>query len=83
MGLQKKMNVLWIWDILIWFSAPTLCAVVSIGMYQFFNEQLTTANMLMAMTLFNAINEPLDAIPQSVYGITHVLVSMKRITVCF
>ena len=80
MGLQKRMNVLWIWDVVIWFSSPTICAVASLGMYQYFNAELTTANMLLAMTLFISIGEPLDAIPEGVYGISHILVSMKRIT---
>ena len=83
MDLQRKMNILLIWDVLIWFSAPTICAVVSLGLYQYFVEQLTTANMLMALTLFNLINSPLDNIPEGINGISHVLVSMKRITVSY
>jgi len=34
----------------------------------------------MAMTLFNMIGEPLDTIPQGIYGITEMVVSMGRIS---
>ena len=80
MNLQKKMYNLVILDSVIWFSAPTICAAVTLGFYQYYVEQLSTSNLLMAMTLFNMIAEPLDTIPQGIYGITQMVVSMGRIS---
>jgi len=83
MGVKKQQYSLFTYDILLWNAAPIVCAVVSIGVYQYLNETLSTSNLLMSLTLFKLLHEPLDAIPYIFFGIANILVSMRRITVSY
>ena len=83
MNVVRQKNRILIFDILTWYSAPSICAVVALGFYQYFVENLTVSTLLMSLTLFNLLNDPLDNIPQGVYAISEILVAMKRITVTY
>jgi len=61
------------------YCAPIAISVASIGAYQAFVDVLNISNMLMALTLFNMLQEPIRNIPYSLNSIYEVFVSMTRI----
>ncbi len=81
MNLKTKEYRLYLFEIILWHSAPTVTAIAALGAYQYFTETLTTSSMLMVLTLFYMLRKPLDVIPMAVFGISEIVVSMKRITV--
>jgi len=81
MDLMKKMLVLFTWNIFFLQCAPVLISIVSIGVYQFLVDTLDISNMLMALTIFNMLQEPIRTIPYSLNSFLEVFISLGRIEV--
>lgn len=82
-NISNEMLSLMSWNIFFMYCAPIAISVASIGTYQALVDKLNISNMLMALTLFNMLQEPIRNIPYSLNSIYEVFVSMSRIEVNF
>jgi len=72
-----------IFNIFLFSLSPVTVSMVSIGFYQYFmnEEGLNITNMIMGITLFNMLQEPIRSIPVSINCIYEAIVSCNRIGV--
>ena len=68
-------------NIFLFSMSPVTVSMVSIGFYQYFMDQLNITNMIMGITLFNMLQDPIRSIPISINCIYETVVSMARIGV--
>ncbi len=68
-------------NIFLFSLTPTSVSIVTIGFYQYFLSKLNITNMIMGITLFDMIQEPIRSIPISINCIYETVVSMRRIQV--
>ena len=61
-----------------WF-APVATAVVSIGVYQYFNSVLKIEDIMTSLRIFNSLQGPIRMIPGLINNFNEVSISMKRI----
>ena len=76
--LKKRLYLTAINTSLFWL-APSLISIFTIGCYQYLNDKMDTASMLMGITLFGKIKSPIFQLPQSINTLLEVIVSMKRV----
>ena len=77
----RKYQVYMVISVISYYFAPVLVSMVSIGVYQYLQETLNVADMLMGIALFQILQEPFRSIPFSLTCILETLTSMKRIEV--
>lgn len=77
-SIKKEMNLTSLSLSWYWFY-PTLVAIVTIGIYQYFNDQFTISTMLMGLAIFSRLQEPIRDLPVAINGIISTIVSMNRI----
>jgi len=65
------------------FLTPIIVSIVSIGVYQALNETLNVADILMAISLFQLLQEPFLSIPYSVTVLNETYTSLNRIEVIY
>ena len=78
---SKGFNVTIINTTLFWLC-PSLIACGTIGLYQYLNDRLSISTMLIGLSLFNKLQEPIRQLPNIISSLIESTVSMKRIE-CF
>ena len=76
--LKKRLNMT-VLNISLFWLVPSLISIFTIGCYQYLNDKMDTASMLMGITLFGKIKSPIFQFPQSINSLLEVFVSMKRV----
>ncbi|KAJ3111316.1 hypothetical protein HDU96_005804, partial [Phlyctochytrium bullatum] len=65
---------------ILWYSAPFMTALTSLGIYTaIMNQELTAEVAFTALSLFNTLKAPLERFPDTVIQLLDALVSVKRI----
>jgi len=76
--LKKRLYITVLNTSLFWL-APSLISIFTIGLYQYLNDKISTTSLLMGITLFGKIKSPLFQLPQAINTLLEVFVSMKRV----
>lgn len=63
----------------LYWSGTIILSVVSIGFYNFFGNQMDTANILTSLFIFNSLSDPLFVLPSFVNSLFESLISLRRI----
>ena len=58
---------------------PTLVSIVTIGVYQLFNDSFNISTMLIGLSIFNKLQGPVRMLPNVINSILETTVSLKRI----
>lgn len=78
---MKKTNELENKRKILFQSIPILSIIVTFGVYQYFNSVLRIDSILIALFVFNMMQEPIQSLPQLYLQIMSFMVSMSRIEV--
>jgi len=65
---------------LLWI-APIAVSIVTIGVYNAYNDTLDISIILFCLTIFNMIQYPLRQIPYAIASVIEIIVSLGRIEV--
>ena len=63
---------------LFWFT-PVIVSIVTIGCYMWIHETFSISVILVGLSIFNLIQEPIDGLPDIVTSIIDTVIAMKRI----
>ena len=66
-------------NISLFWLCPSLVACATLGLYQYLNDKLSISTMLIGLSLFNKLQEPIRQLPNIINNIIESAVSMKRI----
>ncbi len=66
-----------------YWTAPVLVTVVTIGAYQYLNPVLDIDKVLVGLYVFGLLQDPLRDLPYCFTAIIDTVISMKRIEVIF
>ena len=58
---------------------PTLVSIVTIGVYQLFNDSFSISTMLIGLSIFSKLQGPVRMLPNVINSILETTVSLKRI----
>ena len=58
---------------------PTLISIVTIGVYQIFNDKFSISTMLIGLSIFSKLQQPIRSLPNLINSTLETTVSMKRI----
>lgn len=63
---------------LFWFT-PVIVSIVTIGCYMWLHEYFTISTMLVGLSIFNLMRDPIESLPDLVTSIIDTMLSMRRI----
>ena len=63
---------------LFWF-APVLVSIATIGIYQYLNDKFNISTMLIGLAIFARLTDPLGDLPMTINSVIETVISMKRI----
>ncbi len=69
--------------ITLYWTAPVIVTVTTIGVYQYLNPVMDIDRILIGLYVFGLLQDPLRDLPYCITAIIDTLVSMKRIEVNF
>jgi ABC-type multidrug transport system fused ATPase/permease subunit len=69
--------------IFLFWLAPVIASVVTIGIYQLINDSIKLGNILIGLTIFNTIQPLINDLPNTLSNILEAVVSVDRIEVVF
>ena len=75
---SKRYNIVILNQTLNWLC-PTLVSIITIGVYQKFNETFSISTMLIGLSIFSKLQGPIAMLPDVINSILETTVSMKRI----
>ena len=58
---------------------PTLVSIITIGVYQIFNDSFNISTMLIGLSIFSKLQNPVRMLPNVINSILETTVSLKRI----
>ena len=61
------------------FFTPILISIVTIGLYQIFNDNFDISTMLIGLSIFEKLQRPLQYVPFVIVSIMETIVSLNRI----
>ena len=75
---SKRFNIIVLNRTLNWLC-PTLVSIITIGVYQKFNETFNISAMLIGLSIFSKLQSPIVMLPDVINSLLETTVSMKRI----
>ena len=66
-------------NISLFWLCPSLVACATLGLYQYLNDKLSISTMLIGLSLFNKLQDPIRQLPSIINNIIESAVSLKRI----
>ena len=60
-------------------SCPCILSCLTLGLYQYFNDQISISTMLIGLSLFQKVQEPINLLPQILSDFVEASVSLGRI----
>ena len=63
---------------LFWFT-PVIVSIVTIGCYMWLHEYFTISTMLVGLSIFNLMRDPIEDLPNLITSIIDTVISMRRI----
>ena len=66
-------------NISLFWLCPSLVACATLGLYQYLNDKLSISTMLIGLSLFNKLQDPIRQLPNIINNIIESAVSLKRI----
>jgi ABC-type bacteriocin/lantibiotic exporter with double-glycine peptidase domain len=76
------MTYVYIVFIVTWFlftSCPCILSCLTLGLYQRFNTSISIGTMLIGLSLFQRLQEPINQLPPVISDLVEATVSLKRI----
>ena len=70
-------------SITLYWSAPVIVTITTIGVYQYLNSVMDINNIMIGLYVFGLLNEPLCDFPYAIISIIDTMISMRRIEVKF
>ena len=81
MAVGKRILNCMVLSIVMYWSAPVMASVVTIGVYQYMNSSIIIGNILIGLTIFNMLQPLIRDLPTSINNILETIVSISRIEV--
>ena len=81
MQVAKKLLNLFTMNVALFWSAPVIVSIATIGVYQYLNDRLDIGNMLIGLTIFGMLQIPIRDLPVSINSVIETLISIKRVEV--
>ena len=66
-------------NISLFWLCPSLVACSTLGLYQYLNDKVSISTMLIGLSLFNKLQDPIRQLPSIINNIIESAVSLKRI----
>ena len=66
-------------NISLFWLCPSLVGCATLGLYQYLNDKLSISTMLIGLSLFNKLQDPIRQLPNIINNIIESAVSLKRI----
>jgi len=66
-------------NISLFWLCPSLVACATLGLYQYLNDKVSISTMLIGLSLFNKLQDPIRQLPSIINNIIESTVSLKRI----
>ena len=66
-------------NISLFWLCPSLVACATLGLYQYLNDKVSISTMLIGLSIFNKLQDPIRQLPSIINNIIESAVSLKRI----